>query len=56
MARTCEEKYRGRCSNENMDDGSLWTLKYRKTIILRWSDVIRKQHEGETSKDRERGD
>ena len=31
MVRPCEEKDKGRYSNENMEDGSEWTAKGRKT-------------------------
>ena len=31
MVIICGEKDRGRCSNENMEDGSEWTRKDRKT-------------------------
>ena len=31
MCRTFIQTYRGRCSNENMDGGSDWVLKYRNT-------------------------
>ena len=32
MVRSCGEKDRARCSDENMEDGSGWTPKGRKTI------------------------
>ena len=41
MVRPRGENDRGRCSNENMEDGSWWTWSYRKKGIpkLRWRDV-----------------
>ena len=38
MVRTCREKDRGRCSNENMEDKREWTLKDRNT---KWKEHIR---------------
>ena len=46
MVRTCGEKYRWNCNNENTEDGSKWTPKDRK----RW-EMLYKGHEGERSTD-----
>ena len=42
MVRPRGENDKGRCSNENMEDGSGWTWSHRKKGIpkLRWRDVI----------------
>ena len=50
MVRTCGEKDRARCSDENMEGGYYWTLKDRKTKTE--PQRCTKRHEGDKSTER----